>query len=101
MPARIVFAGMMSQAAVCWMASRAVTVPFMTSYMVAPLWLSAAIDMDRLPCGSQSIVSTLKPCFFRPAARMPVVVVFATPPFWLASANIADMFSTSFNFVKL
>ena len=30
-----------------------------------------------------------------------VVVVFATPPFWLASANIADMFSTSFNFIKL
>ena len=63
------------------MASRAVTVPFMTSYMVAPLWLSAAIDMDRLPCGSQSTSRTFFPRFARLAVRFMAVVDLPTPPF--------------------
>ena len=40
----------------------------------------------RLPCGSRSMMSTRLPFSFRATARLSVVVVFATPPFWFASA---------------
>ena len=42
-------------------------------------------DIVRLPCGSRSISSTLKPCSANATPRFSVVVVFATPPFWFAS----------------
>src|SRR5687767_7149457 len=41
--------------------------------------------MVRFPCGSRSTTSTRKPCSLKATARFSVVVVFATPPFWLAN----------------
>ncbi len=38
----------------------------------------------RLPCGSRSMQSTSWPDSAKATARLSVVVVFATPPFWLA-----------------
>src|SRR6266576_2251323 len=38
----------------------------------------------RLPCGSRSTSSTFRPCSAKATPRFRVVVVFATPPFWLA-----------------
>src|SRR5687767_10271442 len=43
-------------------------------------------DIVRLPCGSMSTQSTRWPSSTKAAARFSVVVVFATPPFWLAKA---------------
>src|SRR5215210_7502074 len=40
----------------------------------------------RLPCGSRSTQSTRCPRSTNAAARLSVVVVFATPPFWLVKA---------------
>ena len=40
----------------------------------------------RLPCGSMSTQSTRWPDSAKATARLSVVVVFATPPFWLAKA---------------
>src|SRR5438094_3385085 len=40
--------------------------------------------MVRLPCGSRSTRSTFNPCSANATPRLSVVVVFATPPFWLA-----------------
>jgi hypothetical protein len=40
----------------------------------------------RLPCGSRSIARTENPFSFIATPRFSVVVVFATPPFWLANA---------------
>src|SRR3989442_6236516 len=42
--------------------------------------------MVRLPCGSRSIRRTRKPRSPSATPRFSVVVVFATPPFWLANA---------------
>src|ERR671924_793899 len=42
--------------------------------------------MVRLPCGSRSTQSTRWPRSTNAAARLRVVVVFATPPFWLVKA---------------
>ena len=43
-------------------------------------------DMVRLPCGSMSTHSTRCPSSANATARLSVVVVLATPPFWLANA---------------
>src|SRR6202034_1458690 len=43
-------------------------------------------DIVRLPCGSMSTHSTRWPSSAKAAARFSVVVVLATPPFWLANA---------------
>src|SRR3954452_10495022 len=43
-------------------------------------------DIVRLPCGSMSTHKTRCPVSAKAAARFSVVVVFATPPFWLAKA---------------
>src|SRR5580698_4830481 len=43
-------------------------------------------DIVRLPCGSMSTHSTRWPSSAKAAARFSVVVVLATPPFWLAKA---------------
>ena len=43
-------------------------------------------DIVRLPCGSRSMQSTRSPCSANATPRLSVVVVFATPPFWFASA---------------
>ena len=42
--------------------------------------------MVRLPCGSRSTHSARWPLSTNAAARFSVVVVFATPPFWLVKA---------------
>src|SRR4051812_37478172 len=47
---------------------------------------SMPCDMVRFPCGSMSTQSTRKPFSTNATARFSVVVVFATPPFWLANA---------------
>src|SRR5947209_2642033 len=43
-------------------------------------------DIVRLPCGSMSQQSTRWPSSAKATARLSVVVVLATPPFWLANA---------------
>src|SRR3984893_4781318 len=47
---------------------------------------SMPCDIVRLPCGSMSTHSTRCPSSAKAAARFSVVVVLATPPFWLAKA---------------
>src|SRR5690242_3964337 len=47
---------------------------------------SIPCDMVRLPCGSMSQHSTRWPSSAKATARLSVVVVLATPPFWLANA---------------
>src|SRR3954468_22028736 len=63
-----------------------------TSYTVIFSWrLSTPEPMVALPCGSRSIISTRWPTLARPAARLTVVVVLPTPPFWLATQKILAM----------
>ena len=47
---------------------------------------SMPCDIVRLPCGSMSQHSTRWPSSANATARLSVVVVLATPPFWLANA---------------
>ncbi len=47
---------------------------------------SIPCDIVRLPCGSMSQQRTRWPSSANATARLRVVVVFATPPFWLAKA---------------
>ena len=47
---------------------------------------SIPCDIVRLPCGSMSMHNTRCPSSANAAARFKVVVVLATPPFWLAKA---------------
>src|SRR5207302_6605156 len=47
---------------------------------------SIPCDIVRLPCGSMSTHSTRWPSSAKATARLSVVVVLATPPFWLANA---------------
>ena len=47
---------------------------------------SIPCDIVRFPCGSMSMHRTRCPSSAKAAARFSVVVVFATPPFWLAKA---------------
>ena len=47
---------------------------------------SMPCDIVRFPCGSMSIHRTRCPSSAKAAARFSVVVVLATPPFWLAKA---------------
>ena len=51
--------------------------------------------MVRFPCGSMSTHSTRWPFSAKAAARLSVVVVFATPPFWLANAMTLALGSAS------
>ena len=41
--------------------------------------------VEALPCGSRSTTSTRSPCRASAAARLTVVVVLPTPPFWFAT----------------
>ena len=50
--------------------------------------LSTPQPMVALPCGSRSISSTRRWVAASEAARLTAVVVFPTPPFWLATAMI-------------
>ena len=51
----------------------------------------------KLPCGSASINNTFFPCLANPTPRFKVVVLFATPPFWFATAmTFATPFPPSF-----
>src|SRR5947209_3070666 len=51
-------------------------------------------DIVRLPCGSMSTHRTRWPSSAKAAARFSVVVVLATPPFWLANAMTFALCST-------
>src|SRR4051794_37024965 len=55
---------------------------------------SIPCDIVRLPCGSRSAQSTRCPSSERATARLSVVVVLATPPFWFANAMTLALFST-------
>src|SRR5690606_19322112 len=44
--------------------------------------------VEALPCGSRSITTTRLPCRARATARLTVVVVLPTPPFWFATQMI-------------
>src|SRR5262249_16893750 len=44
-------------------------------------------DIVRFPCGSRSMHRTRNPFSLSATPRLRVVVVFATPPFWFASAS--------------
>src|SRR3954468_20033551 len=48
---------------------------------------SMPCDIVRLPCGSMSTHNTRWPSSAKATARLSVVVVLATPPFWLANAT--------------
>ena len=56
--------------------------------LYSSLRLSMPDPMVALPCGSRSISSTRWPTLARPAARLTVVVVLPTPPFWFAMQKI-------------
>ena len=43
---------------------------------------------EALPCGSRSMTSTRLPCSASATARLTVLVVLPTPPFWLATVMI-------------
>src|SRR3954471_15266181 len=43
--------------------------------------------VEAFPCGSKSISKTLSPTAASAVARLIAVVVFPTPPFWLAIAK--------------
>src|ERR1700719_935997 len=69
------------------MTSRIDTLCTSTSYIdFSSVSGSIPCDIVRLPCGSMSTHSTRWPSSAKAAARLSVVVVFATPPFWLANA---------------
>src|SRR5512138_592990 len=55
------------------------------------LRLSMPQPIVALPCGSRSTTSTRWPMRARPAARLTVVVVLPTPPFWLAMQKMRVM----------
>src|SRR3954463_4546086 len=57
---------------------------------------SMPCDIVRLPWGSMSMQRTLWPSSAKAAERFSVVVVFATPPFWLAKAMTLAFFLVSF-----
>src|SRR5690348_5781679 len=43
--------------------------------------------VEALPCGSRSTISTVSPTAASAVPRLMAVVVFPTPPFWLARAR--------------
>ena len=54
--------------------------------LLSSAYLSIPQPMVALPCGSRSTSSTRLPIMASAAARLTQVVVFPTPPFWLAMA---------------
>jgi hypothetical protein len=50
-------------------------------------WMSRN-DIELFPCGSRSTTRVFTPLLARAAARLMVVVVLPTPPFWLVIAMI-------------
>src|SRR5579871_4876246 len=70
-----------------WMTSRIETLWTSTSYIdLSSPSGSIPWDIVRFPWGSMSTQSTRCPSSAKAAARFSVVVVLATPPFWLANA---------------
>src|SRR5512132_150532 len=51
------------------------------------LLLSTPLPMVALPCGSRSTSSTRRSACARAAARLTLVVVLPTPPFWFTTAS--------------
>src|SRR5713101_5450602 len=54
------------------------------------IFLEAPMPLLVLDCGSISTSNTLRPAAARYVARLMAVVVFPTPPFWLAIAYTFD-----------
>ena len=50
-----------------------------------PAWCGTFSPVEALPCGSRSTTSTRLPCRASATARLTVVVVLPTPPFWFAT----------------
>src|SRR4051794_24074258 len=63
----------------------------MASYTLRVTCGMSRNDMVLLACGSRSISSVRLPRIARAAARLIAVVVFPTPPFWLAIATITGV----------
>src|SRR5580765_8491362 len=55
-------------------------------------WFFRPTPLVRLLCGSTSTRSTRRPATASEAARLMVVVVLPTPPFWLATATTRVIF---------
>ena len=53
--------------------------------------LSMPLPVVALPCGSRSMTRTRLPLEASDAARLTVLVVLPTPPFWLATARICAL----------
>ena len=53
-----------------------------------------------LPCGSRSTSRTRWPSAARPAARLTLVVVLPTPPFWFATQKIFAIVGVSLRFLS-
>src|SRR6478672_6102597 len=53
--------------------------------MVGISWVGMPRPAESAPCGSKSTARTLRPYIASAAARLMVVVVLPTPPFWLHS----------------
>src|ERR1051325_11441408 len=68
------------------MRSSNVPSPKMGRYALAPSILSTPTPLVALACGSRSNSNTRRPAAAMQAARFTAVVVFPTPPFWLATA---------------
>ena len=88
-PARSMVAGMQSRfgdAVLSAAASANRISPSSASYTdgVPRRWSTPSAVLA-LPCGSRSITSTRTPCIASAAATLTVLVVFPTPPFWLAT----------------
>ena len=104
-PTRLMWLGMMSSPvmSVVYMASRTSAWSMMHSYMEQSTSLmSTPSPLEALACGSASTTSTVFSSVASEAARLMVVVVLPTPPFWLAKAMIFPM-SQSFRllYVKM
>ena len=53
--------------------------------------------VEAFPWGSKSMISTFSPAPAIAQPRLIAVVVFPTPPFWLANANILALLLFFFN----
>src|SRR5579862_2554197 len=73
-------------------ASSAATSPMMTWYVLRRSGSRPnPTPLEALDWGSQSTSSVGAPRWANDAAKLIAVVVFPTPPFWLATAMILDM----------
>jgi hypothetical protein len=63
------------------------------------LSLSSPVPVVEFPCESRSINKTLREAADKEAARFKAVVVFPTPPFWLATTKVINKITISVFFI--